>query len=69
MATKDLYCKAGKRRCALLDKTGNGRLWCNSNEDPSSWELCPFPKFRDKKLKRKILEEKEYARRNCKTTI
>jgi len=48
-------CPVVKQHCPLFDQSSNGRLWCYTNHDPEEWEVCPFPKKREKAMK----EEKE----------
>ena len=48
-----MYCRAGKMRCPLLDKSSGGKNWCVGPEvDPWWFERCPSPKKRDHAIKK-----------------
>jgi len=59
MTNKKQICYCTKKKCILIDGE-----WCRTNFFYRDFERCPFPKARDKEIKRILKEE---ANRNEQT--
>lgn len=47
-----MKCPCVKEECPLLDRDGNRRYWCDTNLDPTDFEICPIPNKRLKAIKK-----------------